>query len=103
MVALGWLVLGLVFLDERAGRSASTGGRPLAAVCVRLARVPRLRSGGGPPFVVFGLASWGLWAAGHHSWAVALLVFSDVVNGLAQLPSIRDLAEVSETGPPASR
>jgi hypothetical protein len=53
--------------------------------------------------LVFGLASWGLWAAGHHALAVALLVFSVVVNALAQLPSIRALAEVSGTGPPAGR
>jgi hypothetical protein len=43
--------------------------------------------------LVFGLASWGLWAAGHHSLAVALLVFSVVVNGLAMVPSIRHLAD----------
>ena len=36
--------------------------------------------------LVFGLASLGLWAAGHHRLAVALLVFSVVVNALAQLP-----------------
>ena len=48
--------------------------------------------------LVFGLASWGLWAAGHHSLAVALLVFSVVVNALAQFPWIRDLT--SETHPP---
>jgi hypothetical protein len=35
--------------------------------------------------LVFGLASAGLWAAGHPSAAVALLVFSVVVNALAQL------------------
>jgi hypothetical protein len=43
--------------------------------------------------VVFGLASLGLWAAGHLPLAVALLVFSVVVNGLAMIPTIRGLAE----------
>ena len=38
------------------------------------------------------LASAGLWAAGHHGLAVALLVFSVVVNGLAQLPTVRQVA-----------
>ena len=42
--------------------------------------------------LVFGLASAGLWAAGHHTLAVALLVFSVVVNALAILPGIRELA-----------
>ena len=41
---------------------------------------------------MFGLASLGLWAAGHHALAVGLLVFSVVVNGLAMLPTIRALA-----------
>ena len=42
--------------------------------------------------LVFGLASLGLWAAGHHTLAVALLVFSVLVNGLAMIPAIRGLA-----------
>jgi hypothetical protein len=41
--------------------------------------------------LVFGLASAGLWAAGHPGWAVAFLVVSLVVNALAQLPSVRSL------------
>ena len=32
------------------------------------------------------LASLALWDAGHHGWAIAFLVFSVVVNGLALLP-----------------
>jgi Protein of unknown function (DUF2568) len=122
VVALGWLVLGLVFLDELLAMVGlgvygwSTSARwllvwllPLLAVLAWfLFASPKARFGSAVvrpvvKVVVFGLASWGLWAAGHHSWAVALLVFSVVVNGLAQLRSIRDLAEVSETGPPASR
>ena len=46
--------------------------------------------------LVFGLAPLGLWVAGHHGWAVALLAFSVVVNGLAQLPAVRAL--VAEAG-----
>jgi hypothetical protein len=42
--------------------------------------------------VVFGLASLALWDAGHHGWAVALLVFSVVVNTLALHPRIREVA-----------
>jgi hypothetical protein len=41
--------------------------------------------------VVFGAASAGLWWAGHEGLAVALLVFSVVVNALAQLPAVRAL------------
>ncbi|MEP6856478.1 MAG: YrdB family protein, partial [Pedococcus sp.] len=41
--------------------------------------------------LVFGLAGAGLWAAGHHGWAIVFLVFSVVVNALAQLPQIRTL------------
>ena len=39
--------------------------------------------------VAFGLASLGLWVAGQHALAIALLVFSVVINGLAQLPVVR--------------
>ena len=46
--------------------------------------------------LVFGLAGLGLWAAGHHGWAVAFLVFSVVVNGLALLPSIQALVADAE-------
>jgi hypothetical protein len=42
--------------------------------------------------LVFGLASLALWDAGHHGWAVVLLVFSVVVNALALHPVIRDVA-----------
>jgi len=48
--------------------------------------------------LVFALASLGLWAAGHHALAAALLVFSVVVNGLAQLPAVRRLAADSGSG-----
>jgi len=111
MVALGWTVLALVFLDEllvmvAAGVwGSSAGGLVLAVVMPVLVVLvwflfasPKARFGG--PVVrpvvkvlVFGLASLGLWAAGHHSLAVALLVFSVVVNAVDQLPEIRALAE----------
>ena len=42
--------------------------------------------------LVFGLASLGLWTAGHHALALALLAFSVLVNGLAMIPAIRELA-----------
>ncbi len=42
--------------------------------------------------VVFGLGALALWDAGHPGWALALLVFSVVVNALAMIPAIRDLA-----------
>jgi hypothetical protein len=120
VVALGWLVLGLVFVDELLAMAGlgvygwSTSARWLLVWLLPLLGMlawflfasPKARFG--TPVVrplvkvlVFGLASLGLWAAGHHSLAVALLVFSVVVNGLAQLPSIRELADVSETPPRA--
>ena len=117
MAALGWLVLTLVFLDEvlaavAAGVWGSYAGGWVLAVLAPVLVVavwwafasPRARWGG--PVVrpvvkvlVFGLASLGLWVAGHHALAVALLVFSVVVNGLAQLPSIRGLVDQQERSP----
>jgi hypothetical protein len=41
--------------------------------------------------LVFGAACLGLWWIGSPTLAVALLVFSVVVNGLAQLPGVRAL------------
>lgn len=117
MVALGWTVLALVFLDELlAMAAAGVWGRhtdgvllavlmPLAVVVVWfLFASPRARYGG--PVVrpvvkvlVFTLASIGLWAADHPGWAVAMLVFSAVVNALAQLPTVQALvAEGPEGG-----
>jgi hypothetical protein len=113
---VGWTVLALVFLDELLALAGlgvygwSTSPRwllvwllpLLGMVAWFLFASPKARFGS--PVVralvkllVFGLASVGLWAAGHHMLAVALLVFSIVVNGLAQLPSIRDLA--TDDGP----
>jgi hypothetical protein len=51
--------------------------------------------------LVFGLASLALWDSGHPTAAVGFLVFSVVVNALAQVPAIARLA--TETRPPAGR
>jgi ABC-type amino acid transport system permease subunit len=114
MRAFGWTVLMLVFLDEllaMAGLAvwgAHTGDGVwavvLAVVCALagmtvwfLFASPKARYGGRvrrpiAKVVVFGLACLGLADAGHPVWALALLAFSIVVNGLAQLPGIRALA-----------
>jgi hypothetical protein len=109
VVVLGWVVLTLVFVDEvlavvAAGvvgyAAAGVVGAVLApAVAVVVwwtfasPKAPR----GGPvarpvaKVLVFGSACLGLWSFGHPGWAIALLVFSVVVNGLAQLRFVRDL------------
>lgn len=110
MVAFGWFVLALVFLDELLvmaafgvwGWSASPGWLlvwllPLAAMAVWFVFASPKAPYGGPvvrpavKVLVFGLASLALWDAGQPGWAVALLVFSIVVNGLAALPGIQGL------------
>lgn len=109
MRTFGWLVLALVFVDEVLAAVAAgiwgayAGGAPLAValpvvvVAVWWAFASPKAPWSGPvtrPVVkvlVFGLAAAGLYAAGHHGWAVAFLVFSVVVNGLAQLGPIRAL------------
>ncbi len=111
MAAFGWTVLALVFLDEVLalvavgvyGWSASPRWLlvwllPLLAMLAWfLFASPKARYGGpvvrpAVKVLVFGLASIGLWAAGHHALAVALLVFSVVVNALAAIPGIQRLA-----------
>ena len=121
MLAFGWAVLALVFLDELAAMAAfgvwgwdagsAHGARlllvwllPLVAMLVWfLLASPKARYGG--PVVrpvakvlVFGLAALALDDAGHPVWALALLVFSIVVNGLAMIPSIHSLADDSGPG-----
>jgi hypothetical protein len=123
MLAFGWTVLALVFLDELLAMAGlgvygwSTSARwllvwllPLLGVLVWfLFASPKARFGSpvvrpAAKVLVFGVASWGLWAAGHHGPAIALLTFSVVINGLAQLPAIRELGEdVSATRPPVGR
>jgi hypothetical protein len=111
MRGFGWFVLALVFLDEILAAVAAGvwGGHvagvlgailaPAVVVAVWWAFASPKAPYRGPvvrPVVkvlVFGLASLGLWASGHHGWAIVLLVFSVVVNGLAQLPAIRGLVD----------
>jgi hypothetical protein len=112
VASFGWTVLALVFLDELLamaglgvyGWSASPRWLlvwllpVLGMLAWFLFASPKARFGSAVvrPLVkvlVFGLASWGLWVAGHHTLGVALLVFSVVVNGLAQVPAIRELTE----------
>ncbi|MEU6133758.1 YrdB family protein [Nocardioides sp. NPDC047086] len=70
---------------------------PLVAMFVWWAFASPKAPRGGPvvrpvaKVIVFGLASLALWEAGRPEWALALLVFSVVVNGLAQLPAISRL------------
>jgi hypothetical protein len=113
VAALGWFVLALVFLDELLamaglavyGWSTSLGWLlvwllPLLAMLAWLLFASPKARFGSPvvrPLVkvlVFGLASLGLWAAGHQGLAIAFLVFSVGVNALALIPSIRALPEL---------
>ncbi len=115
MEGVAWGVLTLVFVDELAAMAAygvwgwQVGSPrwllvfllPLLAMSVWwLFASPKARWGSGgrrevAKVLVLGLACVALWDAGHHGWAVALLVFSVVVNGLAQLPRIRSVAEAT--------
>ena len=115
MTALAWVILGFVFLDElltcvAAGVVGASMPAPwlfvwllpvIVVVAWFLFASPKARYGG--PVVrpvvkvlVFGLASLGLWLVGHHAAGLALLVFSVVVNGLAQLRFVRAAAEAVE-------
>lgn len=111
MLLCGWSVLALVFLDELLamtafgvwGWQASPAWLlvwllPLLAMLAWFFFASPKAAYGGPvirpvvKFVVFGWASLSLWDAGHPAWALALLAFSVVVNGLAMIPAIRELA-----------
>jgi hypothetical protein len=118
VIALGWTVLALVFLDELLAMAGLGvyGWSVAAARWLLVWLLPLLgmlawflfaspKARFGTPVVrpvvkvlVFGLASLGLWAAGHPVLASALLVFSVVVNALATIPTIRDLAAEVPTG-----
>ena len=111
MAILGWTVLFLVFVDELlAVAAAAVWGDHVGSVWLAIAMAlltvlvwflfasPKARFGG--PVVrpvtkvlVFTLASVGLWASGFHGLAIALFAFSAVVNGLAQLPSVKVLVQ----------
>ena len=109
--ALGWSVLALVFLDEvlvmaaLAVWGADAGGWLLALAAVLAGVViwfffasPKARYGGPvtrpvAKLLVIGAAIWGLAAAGQAGWAVALAVFSFVVNVAALHPDIARLPQ----------
>ena len=111
MAILGWSVLFLVFVDELlAIAAAAVWGNHVANFWLAIAMAgltmlvwflfasPKARFGGRTvrpvtKVLVFTLASVGLWASGHHVLAVALFVFSAVINGLAQLPSVKVLVQ----------
>jgi hypothetical protein len=113
--ALGWTILTLVFVDELLAMAAygvwghHVAGWPLAVLLPPVAMAVWWVFGSpkapyrGPvrrPVVktlVFSLAGVALWHAGHPGWAVALLVFSVLVNGLALLPFVRAMTAEQET------
>jgi len=111
---LGWSVLALVFVDEVLAMIAFgiwgwehdprwllVWALPACAMALwSLCASPKAPYGG--PLMrpvtkaaVFALACLALAGAGHEDWAVALLVFSVVVNALALLPSVRVLVDES--------
>jgi hypothetical protein len=111
MAILGWTVLFFVFVDELlAIAAAAVWGTHVANAVLGVVMAiltilvwflfasPKARFGGSvvrpvTKVLVFSLASIGLWASGHHALAVALFVFSAVINGLAQLPSVKALVQ----------
>jgi hypothetical protein len=110
-----WGVLTLVFVDELLAMAAFgvwgwQVGTPrwllvvilplLAMIAWGLFASPKARFGGGlrrpvAKAIVFGLASLALWDAGHHGWAIALLLFSFAVNAVAQVPRIAEVGRRS--------
>jgi hypothetical protein len=108
--SLAAVILAFVFFDELAVMvafgvwGASRGGPlsvllwlvlPVVAMTVWFFFASPKAKYGGPvrrPVVkvlVFGLASAALWHAGHPGWALALLVFSMIINALAQLSFVQ--------------
>jgi hypothetical protein len=121
VTAFAWIVLTAVFVDELLVMAAfgiwgwQEDPRwllvwllPLVAMLVWFYFAsPKARYGG--PVVrpvtkvlVFGLATVALWDANHPLWAMALLGYSVVVNGLAQVPQVRAMGE-QLTGTEATR
>ncbi len=108
---VGWFVLALVFLDELlvmaalAVWGADTGGWLLAVLAAVAGVVvwflfasPKARYGGPvarpvAKVLVIGAGVVGLAVAGHSGWAVALAVFSVVVNAVAMHPDIARLPQ----------
>lgn len=110
MKVFGWSVLTLVFVDELLAMAAlGVWGwehdprwllvwlLPVAAAFFWALFASPKATRSGPVIrpiakvIVFGVASLALLDAGHPGWALALLVFSVVVNGLAQVPAISRL------------
>ena len=106
--ALGWTVLGLVFLDEVLLVVASWVAATTATAAPAPARdpphsaawwtfaSPKAPYGGRvtrpvTKILVVAAACGGLWASGHEAASLALLVFSVVVNAVALLPSVARL------------
>lgn len=106
MRSLAAVILAFVFVDELAVMAAfgvwgASHGGPLSVVLAIALPVVAMTvwfffaspkaTYGGPvvrpvvKVIVFGLASAALWHAGHPGWALALLVFSMMINALAQL------------------
>ena len=108
--ALGWTVLGLVFLDELllvaavwvgAAHAWGWAAGPVAGLVVIAVwwcfASPKAMFGGPvvrpvTKVVVVAVACVALWSAGHHTAGGALLVFSVFINALALLPSVAGLA-----------
>jgi hypothetical protein len=111
MAIFGWTVLFLVFVDELLVIAAAVVwgnhvGNLWLGVAMGLLTMlvwflfasPKARYGGpvvrpAVKVLVFTLATIGLWASGHETLAVALLVFSVVINALAQLPAVKVLVQ----------
>ena len=108
---IGWSILALVFLDELAAMAAfGVWGwqhdprvlwvwlLPLLAMTAwGLFASPKARFGGPvvrpvAKVVVFGLATLALFDAGYPGAAWALLGFSVLINALALLPGVHELA-----------
>ena len=107
--ALGWTVLALVFVDElllvgAAWVAAAAGGgwavgllAGFAVVALWAALASPKAPYGGPvarpvtQVLLLVVVCAGLWWAGHAGAAVALTVFSVVVNALAHVPSVARL------------
>lgn len=118
MRSLAAVILALVFFDELAVMAAfgvwgASRGGPLAPVLWILLPVaamtvwfffasPKAKYGGPVvrpvvKVIVFGLATLALWHADRPGWALALLIFSVVVNGLALLPFVQRMLADLET------
>jgi hypothetical protein len=112
MNVFAWIVLTAVFVDELLVMAAfgiwgwQADPRwllvwllPVLAMAVWYAFASPKATYGGPvvrpvtKVLVFGLATLALWDANHPLWALALLAYSVVVNGLAQIPRIRAVGE----------